>query len=379
MTALIRFLLPLAALVLMTACPGETPLSPEQRPERPIVSVAETVPWHYPATTHLPGVVRPGKRAVLSTRIAGTLISVAVAPGDEVKKGELLAAVDAREVKAAIASAEAKVAAAQSAVLQAELDGQRLRRLFEEDLVARVRIERVAVRRKNLAARLQTARSELEAQQANLSYTRLTAPFSGQVTETLADTGSFVVPGQPLVMLEDRRRLRIDVPVSSGQAAVLTPGQQLPVFTKDAGEIAEARLISVIPALTDGATGQRLRLSLEDPPAHLNPGEVVTVVASQRRTRLNSADEPWVGLPEKALIRRGQLTGTLVVVDESDEEPEIRLRWIMTAAPPVNVTDLIPVTQGLKVGERVVLDPSPNLQDGQAVAVKHTEQNLMGE
>ncbi|MBS3803552.1 MAG: efflux RND transporter periplasmic adaptor subunit [Oleiphilaceae bacterium] len=374
MTTVIRFLVLLPAFFwAMTGCSDQTPSSEAKTPQTRPVTLAEISAWDYPSTRQLPGIVRPGSRALLSTRVAGTLISVTREPGDQVVAGELLATIDARDIRAAIAAAREKMAAAEAAVQQARLDTERLQRLYEEDLIARVRTERAGIRLKELEAQLQAAQSELDAQQANLSYTRLTAPFDGLVSEKLADAGSFVGPGQPLLVLEERHTMRVEVPVSSNQAAALTQGQSLSVITGSDREVLEARLVSVIPALDSKGTGQRLRLALEAETSSLAPGQVVSVVVPAGEPEQQRQGTAWVGLPEDALIRRGQLTGALVVTSPDDqasgESAVINLRWIKTAATPADTSGLIPVTEGLEVGDRVVLDPSPDLQDGQRVTI----------
>lgn len=360
-------------LIALAGCSEEPSSARVEQPEKPVVTVAEVNKWDYPQTRQLPGIVRPGNRAVLSTRVAGTLLSVAASPGDRVATGDLLATVDARQIEAAIAAAEEKVAAARAAVTQAQSDSERLQTLYEEDLIALVRTERARVRLDELEAQQQAAQSELEAQQANLSYTRLTAPFDGIVSETLVDSGSFVGPGQPLLIIEDRREMRIDVPISDIRADSLTPGQSLSLITGPDQKILEARLVGVIPALTDAGTGQRLRLTLDAGKTALAPGEVVSVVVPVTDTQQQKRDNTRVGLPESALIRRGQLTGVLVVKAPSEEASNrsavINLRWIKTARAQASATRLIPVTEGLEAGERVVVNPSPDLRDGQSVII----------
>jgi len=321
-------------------------------------------------------VIHTGKRAALSTRFAGTLLSVEVEPGDRVAIGDLLARVDAREVNAAIAATRTRISATQAGVEQARLESQRLERLYAEDLIARVRMERAQVKYQELQAQLQAAESELEAQQANLSYTRLTAPFTGRVTEMPVDTGSFVGPGQPLVIMESREQLRVDVPVSSQVASRLAPGEQLSVVVGPQGKTLPASLISVVPALGEEATGQRLRLSLETAGDTLAPGQVVSVLVPDRVQ--NAQTSEWVGLPRAALLRRGQLTGTLVV-EQTSSGSVVRLEWIKLANPPANDSELIPVTQGLAVGAKVVLNPSAKLEDGQTVMVKPSGSQHAGE
>ena len=358
----------LSPLLVLAGCFGEAP-EPEAKKNTPTpeVTVAEIRPWQNGTTRTLPGVVRPGKRAVISTRMSGTLETVDVEPGDTVTTGQHLATVDSREVESAITAARANVQATESALQQARREHERLQRLYDEDLIARVKMEQGGVRVQEFEARLQTAKAELQSQQSNLDYTRLTAPFDGLVAETLVDAGSFVGPGQALMVLEARDTLRIDVPVSSRIAASQLPGQLVSVITGEEGHTLPAHLTGIIPALDKEATGQRLRLTLNSKQNGLAPGQVVTVLVPAPDEHTASTRN-WVALPESALIRRGQLTGTLVLEQRGDETA-VHLKWIKTANPPANGTNKIPVTEGLSAGEQVVLNPSADLQDGQTVTV----------
>jgi len=375
-TLIAPFTSPLIAMVL-AGCSGESePPAREEARTRPVVTVAEIERWQGQDSVELPGVVRPGKRAVISTRVAGTLLTVNADPGDSAKAGDLLATVDARQITAAISAARAKTDASISALKQAELDTERLRQLYNEDLIARVRLERSEVRLQELEAQRQAARSELAAQKANLSYTRLTAPFDGQVAEVPVDTGSFVGPGQPLIVLEDRQQLRIDVPVSRQIADSLAPGQTISVVVGDDKPLLEAQLQGVIPALEEPGTGQRLRLTLAGHNDALSPGHVVSVLVPSPGEQGQSAERSWLALPRAALIRRGQLTGTLVVKQADTSNPEVHLTWVKVTTTPAMNNGAVPVTQGLKAGDQVVLAPSPDLKDGQQVTLKsHSETN----
>lgn len=375
MTALARTLiLPAVLILLFAGCADETAPARGEQHDQPHVSIAEVRAWDQPRTRELPGVVRPGRRATLSTRVAGTLVSVAHSAGDQVTTGDLLARVDAREVKAAIAAAEESLVAAEAAVEQARLNRDRLQRLYQEDLIARVRFEQASVELSQLEAQRQAAQSELEAQRANLDYAELKAPFDGIVSETLVDSGSFVGPGQPLLILDARQDMRIDVPISRDQAAALHPDQSITVLAGPEHAALDARLVSVVPALTRAGTGQRLRLALDPATTVLAPGEVVTVLVPTADSQPTDQGNPWVAVPEDALIRRGQLTGVLVA--RVSDQPKrgssavIELRWITTANPAIRAANLIPVTQGLEVGERVVLNPSRDLQDNQSVVIR---------
>lgn len=331
--------------------------------EEPLqVDVAEIRPWQSPLSRQFPGVVRPGRRAFLSTRMNGTVQTIQVQAGDHVQKDQILATIESRDVQAAVRAAEEQLQAAQRAHDQAVRNVHRLERLYAEDLIARNRLEQAQVRERDLEAGVAQARSALRIQRVNLSYARITAPFAGTVGEVVVDQGAFVGPGTPILILEDRSEMHIDAPVPRVIAGRISARDSLAVDSPLLGEPIQAGFVAVIPAQGDAAVGQILRLALQNPPDALQPGQVVQVLIRESR----AAEEDLVGLPQSALIRRGQLTSVLVV-EEVDGGHVLRLRWISTTAPETEEQDLIPVTQGLEAGEMVVLDPSLEMRDGQRV------------
>ncbi len=327
-----------------------------------LVNVAEIRPWQSSLSRQYPGVVRPGRRAYLSTRMNGSVKSIQVQAGDHVQEDQLLATIESRDVQAAVRAAEEQLQAAQRAHDQALRNVRRLERLYAEDLIPRNRMEQAQVQERDLEAGVEEARSALRIQRVNLSYARIKAPFAGTVGEIVVDEGAFVGPGTPVLIIEDRSEMRVDIPVPREIAARISPDDSLAVDSPFLVKPIQARFVAVIPAQGEAAVGQMLRLSLQNPPDVLQPGQVVQVLIQESKV----AEKDLVGLPQSALIRRGQLTSVLVV-EKVDDEYMLRLRWITTTAPETEEQDLIPVTQGLEAGEMVVLNPSLDMRDGQRV------------
>ncbi len=353
----------LVAILVLTGCSEsrdpETAADPGNK-EPVTVKVAKIKPWQKAVTRHFPGVVSPGRRAVLSTRTNGTIKSIKVAAGDHVSSGALLAHIESRDVEAAIAGTKAQLKAAEASAAKALRDVNRLKRLYGEDLIARNRLELAKVKQQKSVANVEKIRAELKVQQVNRSYAHITAPFTGMVSEVVMDEGSFTGPGRPVLILEDRTTLQIDVPIPSEAADQITPQDMLSVSDPSMSRPLQARYVAILPAMENASAGQVLRLSLENPPDTIQPGQVVTVLLNE------TGQKGLVTLPRAALIRRGQLTGVLVV-EQKQNKNLVYLRWIRLAAQNFGENDFIPVSQGLDPGEFVVLHPSADLQDGQQV------------
>ncbi|MFO7910620.1 MAG: efflux RND transporter periplasmic adaptor subunit [Desulfotignum sp.] len=353
----------LFAFLVLTGCSEsrDTDTASDSGGKEPVtVKVAKIKPWQKVVTRHFPGVVSPGRRAVLSTRVNGTIKSIKVEAGDQVESGAVLAHIESRDLEAAITGVKAQLKAAETSAAKALRDVNRLKRLYGEDLIARNRLELARVKHQKSLANVEKIRAELKVQQVNRSYAHITAPFTGIVSEVVMDEGSFTGPGQPVLILEDRTALQIDVPIPSEAADQITPRDILSVNDPSMSRPLQARYVAILPAMENASAGQVLRLSLENPPETIQPGQVVNVLLNE------TGQKGLVALPRAALIRRGQLTGVLVVA-QKQKKAFVYLHWIRLAAQNFEENDFIPVSQGLDPGEFVVLHPSPDLQDGQQI------------
>ncbi|MFO7831115.1 MAG: efflux RND transporter periplasmic adaptor subunit [Desulfuromonadaceae bacterium] len=354
--------------------------------EIPEVETAEVKLWRPDIQQRFSGVVRPHKRALLSTRMSGTLTHMHVAAGDEVEAGELLAQVDSRDIVAALDAAQAQKKAAQNAHAKAQLDVQRLERLYTEDLIARNRLELARVERDSRKAALEQARTQVRLQQTNLEYARVSAPFAGVVSEVPVDQGSFVGPGTTLVVLEDRSAFRIDAPISAQAANSLRQGTpRFLIKTQSMHQSRIAKYQDIIPSMEKGGVGQILRLQVEADD-DIRPGEVVEVILKSPQAHKPSGDttsnSPTTAIPRSALIRQGQLTSVMIVEADQKESTHYKAhkRWIVTASSntqthPADTSEpKVKVIQGLNPAELVVINPSATLSDGKSVRLA-TEPN----
>jgi RND family efflux transporter MFP subunit len=349
----------------------------------PEIATAEVKLWRSDIQQRFSGVLRPNKRALLSTRMSGTLTHLHIDAGEKVEAGKLLAQVDARDIIAALDAAQAQLQATQSAHAKAQLDVQRLERLYAEDLIARNRLERATVERDSQKAALEQARTQVRLQQTNLEYARISAPFNGVVSEVPIDEGSFVGPGTTLVILEDRSSFRIDVPISARAADTLRANN--PRFLVKTSSMPQARVATyqdVIPSMEKGGVGQMLRLHLEAAADDVQPGQIAEVVL-ETPPGLAPKDvapgTPTTMIPRSALIRQGQLTSVMLVTAAAEKDSQgkpsyrVKKRWIVTASADISTQSgptseqMVKVLQGLKPGERVVIHPTPALSSGQKV------------
>lgn len=357
-------LVALAALaaMLMSGCEQSGAPEPSQAPQ--VVSAVRAKAVDQAVTSAVAGIIRPVRRAHMSTRQAGHVDRVLVTAGDAVVAGQEILRVDARDLEAAHAAASRQVESASEAHEQAVRNRERFRRLYARSLIARIQLEERELQAERTAGVLERAKAELESVEINLDYAVIQAPFDGVVSEVLAEAGTFAAPGMPLVILEDRSQLEVDAGIAQAAAARTAPGDRLWMRVAGHDEPVSGRVVAILPALRDTGVGLRLRLAIDAPPDGLSPGMVAEV-----RLPAGEPAAQVVSVPAEAVLRRGQLDGLFVVVEGPEGQLRAQLRWVGLATGH-DAGERVMVTRGLRAGERVVTgDAVSQLADGEPVTL----------
>lgn len=201
--------------------------------------------------------VEPWQSAELAAQITARVEQVTVREGDRVRRGEVLAILDAEElqstlaeVAAQIAQAEAQVAAQEATVASLartlvfwEKESERDHALAREGAIAQAAADATADRQSEARGRLDAARQTLTANQrqveafgqryaaveARRAYTRLVSPFDGLVARRLTDPGDLAAAGKALLVVEDRTRARLLFDLPQGEVPQVNLGTPVQV------------------------------------------------------------------------------------------------------------------------------------------------------
>lgn len=324
--------------VLAAGC-GEHEESEAAAAKAPAVAVASTEVAVQPLwdEEEVVGNVEAAQRAVLSAKVTGVIDSIEVAPGARAARGEVLATIDAREIKARLDSA----VAAQD---QAKKDFSRIERLLQSGSSTRQEFDAATTRLRTADAALVEARTMLQ-------YTEIAAPFDGVVTRKMVEVGDLATPGKPLLEVENASLLRFECEVPEALIDRVRMGAELPVAIDAAGAALTAKVSEIAPSASAGSRTFLVKLDL--PPAEkLRPGQFGRVSVPVR-------ERPAVLVAEGAVVRRGQIESVFVI-----EEGVARLRLVKTGRRHNGQVEII---SGLSGGERVVSQEAHLLNDGAAV------------
>lgn len=335
MTA-VRVLALIAGSSVAIACGGEP--APDRLggaaevPEGRVVEVRDTT---LAAVLEAAGTAEPIQRAVLSTRLMGTVTAVLVREGDRVRARQVLARVDARDIAAKRDRAAAGLAEAEAVRREAETQAGRFRALYADSAATRAQLDAAETGLARAEAAVVSARAAARELEALGAYAELRAPYAGTVSRRSVDPGAFVSPGAPIVTVEDASRLRIGVVVAPGVAAGLEPGAGVEGTVE--GRTVVGRVEGTAPA--PGAL-YRVNAVIENPRGDLPSGAAATL-------RLPQGTRAAILVPQQALVREGDLTGVRI-----STEAGAVLRWVRLGSP---VGDQVEVLSGLRSGDRVLV------------------------
>ncbi|MEG0859944.1 MAG: efflux RND transporter periplasmic adaptor subunit [Pseudomonas sp.] len=186
----LRYPLALLAVLVMSAC-GRTPEA-VQAPVATKVSVAKVLEQPINEWDEFTGRLEAPETVEVRPRVSGQIDQVAFTEGAQVKKGDLLFQIDPRPFQAEVRRLEAQLQQARATAVRSDNEARRGERLRSSNAIsaelAESRTSAAAEARAGVAA----IQAQLDLARLNLSFTRVTAPISGQVSRALFTAGNIV-------------------------------------------------------------------------------------------------------------------------------------------------------------------------------------------
>lgn len=164
-------------------------------PAAPVVKVAHPMQCDLPVYLQATGMTKAHQIVDLVARVGGTLNSIDYRDGQSVKKGDTLFQIDPVPYQVQVHQAESDVQKARAILNNAQDEYQRQASLVARHAISQSSFDTARQNRDTAKAGLLSAQSSLELAQINLSYTRITAPFAGEVTAHRFDVGSVLSSG----------------------------------------------------------------------------------------------------------------------------------------------------------------------------------------
>jgi RND family efflux transporter MFP subunit len=300
----------------------------------------------------LAGTTRAARRAELGFTLAARLATRPVEIGDRVEAGQLLAAIDDREVQLASRAAEAAAAELEIRVAQARRDLDRVQQLVDARAATTEELERTQASTAALEAALAAAAARFDETRRLVEESVLRAPFAGTVTEAAVEPGEWVTPGTTVVEIAGNGVVEVVIEAPETIYHRITVGQPVAIELPFVDIVTSGR-ISTVAAAASGP-GELF-------PVEITVDEHVDIVAGLTAdVVLELPSGPELTVPLRAVINPGSSTPTVFrIADGVAEEVAVELGRVrgdrIAVEARLAADDLIAVTghTSLRTGDRV--------------------------
>jgi RND family efflux transporter MFP subunit len=332
------------------------------------------------------GYVTARRRATVSSKITGKVVEVNVEEGMNVRQGQVLARLDDSTARAALALAEAQAEAARRALRESEVrleharvTERRATLLLQERIGTQEMVDQAKADADSLDARIaalreqvRVAERQIEVQKTDLDNTVIRAPFSGVAISKDAQPGEMVSPVSAgggftrtgICTIVDMQSLEIEVDVNESYINRVRPDQEV-IAVLDAYPDWQipARVITMVPTADRQKATILVRIAFKELDPRILPDMAIKVTFLRQPDEVAvQAAQPTALVPKTAITQDGSGSFTFVVRGDRVERRAIKVGGIDG--------DRIEVLAGLQAGDRVVLSPPPELNEGDAVIVQ---------
>ncbi|MBI4290525.1 MAG: efflux RND transporter periplasmic adaptor subunit [Betaproteobacteria bacterium] len=331
------------------------------------------------------GAVGAQRSYAIGPTVAGRVKRVLIDVGDRVKAGQLLAEMDPVDLDSRVASADAAAARARSAVATAEAqvhdarsrqklassEARRYVGLVQKGFVSSSAVDGKLQQEESADAQIAAAESalasaradagRLDAERAGANQqrmnVRLVAPSDGAVTSRDAEPGSTVVAGQTVIKMVDPASLWVTTRLDQGRSAGLRVGLTAQIVLRSNPRSTLTGKVVRIEPLSDSATEERIaQVAFDRLPTGISIGEMAEV-----SLHLPAVKDALL-IPNAALRHRGAQTGVWM-------RSEGRLRFVPVTAGDQGLDGKVQIIDGLKAGDEVVVYSERDLEDGSRIEV----------
>jgi len=174
----------------------------------------------------------PGSEVTVGTDVAGTIARLNVEEKQTIRKGDVIAVIEANDTHAALAVARARVGESDADIRLFALESERAKNLWHEDVGSKQAWEKSERDLDAARARRSSAAAEVRRLEALIAKTIITAPIDGVIVDRAVHAGETVASGAPLVTIADLSKTRVEAEIDEFDAARVRLGAPVSVLAE---------------------------------------------------------------------------------------------------------------------------------------------------
>ena len=301
----------------------------------------------------------------LNPQVEGQVTNVFVKSGDRVAAGEPIMQIDPLKQQAQVMSQEAAHAAQSSNVDLAKIQAERAKKLFDAGVISKQDYDQAQTNLNTAQQQNKSLDAQVREQQVQLRYYRVTAPTAGVVGDVPVRVGDRVTVSTLLTTIDQAGSLELYINVPVERSKDLKLGQTVNVLDGNGAVAVESRIDFISPEVDSNSQSILVKATVRNSSGALRNAQFT-------RARIIWGVHQGPALPVLAVSRiNGQF---FVFVVEGSGKSLVARQRILRLGELTN--NLYPVLDGLKLGDRVVVQGAQNLTDGDKVT--ETEQDSNG-
>lgn len=358
-----RSLIALLPLLTLAAAACSESEAAKPAPPPPGVVVAAVVQQDEPVRREWIGTTQGDVNAEIRPKVDGYLLRRVYTEGSYVRAGQLLFEIDARQAQAQLQQAQANLAQAESNLAKADRDVARYEPLAAQKAISQQELDNARSAQQAARATVGALRAAVDNARLNTSWTRVTSPIGGIAGIANAQVGNLVSPQSVLTTVSKVDPIRVNFPISE---------QEYLRYQRDpAMQHAELELV-----LADGSVfPHKGRIALSGRDVDVKTGTITVVGIFPNPGNLLRPGQ-YAKVRATTELKRGALLVPQRAVNELQGLQQVAV------IGPGNVAEVRPVKtgarsgamwiieEGVKPGERVVIEGFSRVKDGQVVSPK---------
>jgi len=332
-------------------------------PPPPGVAVTPVIQKDVPIYQEWIGTMVGNVDADIRPKVDGFLLKRVYEEGSFVRQGQPLFRLDPRQAQASVEQAQGKLAEANAALGQAQIDIRRYTPLVAEKAVSQAELDKAQSREKASMAEVQSAQASLDNAKLNLGWTTVASPISGIAGIAKVGVGDLMAPNTVMATVSTLDPIYVDFNISEQDylrfvktRPVKSSGRSLELFLGDGSLFPHPGSFLLVNREVDTRTGTlQVRASFPNPGNVLRPGQYARIraVTEERKNAML--------IPQRAIA---ELQGVYQVGVVGNDN-KVAIRSVKTG--PL-FGDMWVIDSGLQPGDKVVVDGLQRLRDGMTVA-----------
>lgn len=324
----------------------------------PLVSIAKVKTQSIEITEEAVGTLEGLIDPTVTAEVTARVIKVYVGVGQTVKKGELIALLDASDFGLQSQEAQAEVARIEVLLANQKNTVERNQILVNKNFISKNALDDATAQQNALNQQLQAAKIRVASAASTSAKTRIFAPADGKIEKKIVDSGEFVRIGDPIVQIIGNQKLRAHIPFPESIAPKIKPGLQIKLSTPISGTTVTTTVKEIKPLVMADNRSVDVIADISNQPDW-------QAGASVNAKLILSKKEGVLMVPEQSVVLRP--AGEVVYVIQNNIAQQ---RIIQTGE---RQSGWVEILNGLEPGLEVAVDGAAYLTDNAKVKIAQTK------